>query len=79
MSENNITITNNVNVPQASRGAGTVLMILFFGWLLPFWWSILASLWIVWLLIAGIVSIFDHDFFSRNWYQPWPAWMFGIR
>jgi hypothetical protein len=54
-------------------------MIIFFGWLLPLWWSTLATLWIVWMLIAGVVSIFQHDFFSRTWYQPWPAWMFGIR
>jgi hypothetical protein len=82
MSENNITITNNntVNVPRQSRGAGTVLMVIFFGWALVFiWWPILAALWIVWMIIAGIVSIFEHDFFANNWYQPWPAWMFGIR
>lgn len=81
MAENNINIVNNnvVNIPRQSRGAGTVLMIVFFGWLLPFWWAILASLWIVWLLIAGIVTIFDHGFFAHTWYYPWPAWMFGIR
>lgn len=79
MSENNITITNTINVPQQSRGAGTVLMVIFFGWLLPMWWMTLASIWLVWLMVAGIVNIFDHGFFARNWYQPWPAWMFGIR
>jgi hypothetical protein len=79
MSENNITITNVVNTPQSSRGAGTVLLFVLFWWALLIWWSVLASVWIVWLLIAGIVSIFDHGFFGRNWYQPWPAWSFGIR
>jgi hypothetical protein len=79
MSENNITITNAINMPQQSRGAGTVLMFVFFWWVLLFWWEILACAWIVWLLVAGIVSIFDHGFFNRNWYQPWPAWLFGIR
>lgn len=79
MTENNITITNTVNVPRQSRGAGTVLVVIVFGWLLPLWWSTLAALWIVWMLVAGITSIFQHDFFSRTWYQPWSAWMFGIR
>lgn len=83
MSENSITITNNntntVNVPQPSRGAGTVLMIVFLWWLLIWWWQLLACAWIVWLVIAAIVTIFDNGFFTRNWYQPWPIWMFGIR
>ena len=69
----------NVNVKQA-RGAGTVLLIVFFGWALVFiWWPIIACLWIVWMLIAGIVTIFDRGFFTRNWYQPLPAWMLGVR
>ena len=77
----NITITNNntVNVPEQSRGAGTVLMFVFFWWLLLGWWQVLACIWLVWLVVAGVVSIFDHEFFARTWYQPWPAWMFGIR
>jgi hypothetical protein len=81
MNENNINITNvnTVNVPQPSRGAGTVLMVLFFWWVFPTWWMTLASIWLVWLIIAGVVAIFDPDFFTNNWYQPWPAWMFGIR
>jgi hypothetical protein len=79
MSENNITITNTVNVPQASRGAGTVLMFVFFWWLLLIWWQVLACVWLVWLLVAGIVTIFQHDFFGRTWFQPWPVWLFGIR
>jgi hypothetical protein len=55
-------------------------MVIFFGWALVFiWWPILAALWIAWMIVAGIVSIFEHDFFANNWYQPWPAWMFGIR
>ena len=74
MNENTI----NVNVKQ-SRGAGTALIIIFMGWALPLWWALLACLWLHWLLIAAIVTIFDHEFFSRTWYQPWPAWMFGIR
>ena len=84
MNENSITITNNnsnvVNVPQQSRGAGTVLAFLFFWPALIFgWWPLLACVWLVWLVVAGVVSIFDHRFFARTWYQPWPAWMFGIR
>lgn len=81
MNENSITITNNnvVNVPQQSRGAGSVLMLVFFWWLLLMWWEVLACIWLVWLVVAGIVTIFDHGFFTRTWYQPWPAWMFGIR
>jgi hypothetical protein len=75
MSENNITI----NVSQQSRGAGTALVIIFLWPALLMWWVLLAALWIKWLMIAGIVTIFDHGFFGRNWYQPWPAWMFGIR
>jgi hypothetical protein len=77
----NIVINNNnvVNVPRGSRGAGTVLMILFFWWVLPTWWTVLVSLWLIWLPIAAIVSIFDNSFFARTWYMPWPAWLFGIR
>jgi hypothetical protein len=75
----NITNSNVVNIPRQSRGSGTVLMFVFFWWALLMWWAVLASAWLVWLLIAGIVSIFKHDFFARTWYQPWPAWMFGIR
>ena len=81
MTDGNITInnTNVVNVPN-SRGAGTVLMFIFFGWLLVgFWWPLLACAWLVWLPIAGIVSIWDRGFFARTWFQPWPAWLFGIR
>jgi hypothetical protein len=81
MSENNVVINNNntVNVPQPSRGAGTALMIIFLWPVLLFWWQLLAAVWLVWLLVAAIVTIFEHDFFSRTWYYPWPAWMFGIR
>lgn len=76
---NNITIVNQVSTPN-SRGAGTVLMVVFFGWfLLLWWWPILAALWLVWLPIAGIATIFTAGFFARTWYYPWPAWMFGIR
>jgi hypothetical protein len=81
MSENtvNVKINDTVNVKQ-SRGAGTVLMIVCFGWLLVgFWWPLLLTLWIIWMIMAAIVSIFDHGFFARTWYYPWPAWMFGIR
>jgi phosphatidylglycerophosphate synthase len=77
--ENNITIVNQVNTPN-SRGAGTVLMLLFFGWfLLLWWWPLLAMLWLVWLPIAAIASIWVDGLFARTWYQPWPLWMFGIR
>lgn len=81
MPENNINITNNniVNVPQQSRGAGTVLMFVFFWPVLLMWWAILAHAWVLWLIVAAIVTIFDHGFFGRTWYQPWPAWMMGIR
>lgn len=79
MPDNNVTISGPVNVRQA-RGAGTVLLIFCFGWaLVTIWWPILACLWIVWMIISGIVTIFDHGFFARNWHQPWPAWMLGIR
>jgi len=75
----NVSISGPVNVKQ-NRGAGTVLMIVFFGWaLVGIWWPLLLALWIIWLLIAGVVSIFDHGFFARTWYYPWPAWMLGIR
>ena len=61
MSEVNVKINGPVNVKQ-SRGAGTVLLIMFFGVPIVFiWWPIIACLWIVWMLIAGIVSIFDHS------------------
>lgn len=81
MSENNIVINNSntINMPQQSRGAGTVLMIVFLWWLLIWWWQLLLVIWIVWLPIAAIISIWDEGFFTNNWYQPWPAWMFGIR
>ena len=79
MSNNSVTINGTVNVRQ-HRGAGTVLLFVFFGWaIVGLWWPLLACLWIVWMLIAGIVSIFDHSFFGRTWYQPWPAWTFGVR
>ena len=79
MSENNITITNIVNVPEQSRGAGTVLMFVFLWWVLIWWWQLLLIAWLVWLPIAAIVNIWDAGFFARTWYQPWSVWMFGIR
>lgn len=81
MNENvvNITNTNTVNVPQQNRGAGTVLLVVFFWWALLAWWHILLAAWLVWLIIAAVVSIWDHGFFGRTWYQPWPLWSFGIR
>jgi len=83
MSENsnviNISNTNVVNVPRQSRGAGTVLLVLFFWWVLPAWWMILASIWIVWLIIDGIIALWNPEFFIDTWYYPWPAWLFGIR
>jgi hypothetical protein len=75
----NINIVNTVNVPQQSRGAGTALVIIFLWWALLIWWQVLVCLWLVWLLIAGVVTIWDHEFFAKTWYYPWPAWMFGIR
>ena len=69
---------SNINVKQ-SRGAGTALMLIFMWPVLLAWWTVLLSAWLIWLLIAGIVTIFKHDFFGRTWHQPWPAWMFGIR
>jgi hypothetical protein len=76
--EQHVKITAPVHVKQ-SRGAGTVLAIAFFWPALMTWWTILLAAWIVWMVIAGLVSISDHEFFARNWYQPWPAWMLGIR
>lgn len=77
--QNNINITNTVNVPN-SRGAGTVLMLVFFGWfLLLWWWPLLFSAWLLWLPVAGITTIFAAGFFTAHWFYPWPAWMFGIR
>lgn len=77
---NHVTVVNNVNVPQGSRGAGTVLMVLFFGWfLMLWWWPVLAALWLLWLPVAAISAIWVDGFFGRTWYYPWPAWMFGIR
>jgi hypothetical protein len=78
--DSNIVINNVVSIPQQSRGAGTVLMLALFGWwLLPYWWTLLLSAWIVWLPVAAIANIWNHGFFARNWYQPWPIWLFGIR
>lgn len=77
--ENNVTVINTVNVPRQSRGAGTALLIVFLWPVLLVWWQLLACAWLVWLLIAAVVTIFKHDYFARTWYQPWPAWMFGIR
>jgi hypothetical protein len=77
--DHNVSVTTNVNVPQPARGAGTVLAIVFLWPALLLWWSLLLCLWIIWMLIAGIGSIFDHSLFARTWYQPWPAWLFGIR
>ena len=81
--QNNANVNTNVNVnvnTPNSRGAGTVLMLVFFGWfLLLWWWPILASLWVLWLLVAAITNIFQAGFFVKYWYYPWPAWMFGIR
>ena len=75
----NVNVTTTVNTPD-SRGAGTVLLIVFFGWfLLMWWWPLLASLWLVWLIVAGIITIFQRGFFTATWFYPWPAWMFGIR
>jgi hypothetical protein len=83
MSENNISINitneNVINVPRQSRGAGTVLMFVFFWWLLPTWWSILFSLWLIWIIIDGFIAIFNADFFMDTWYYPLNLWLFGIR
>jgi hypothetical protein len=82
MSNNeNITITNTnvINTPQQSRGAGTVLIFVFFWWVLPTWWMILLSIWLVWIIIDGIIAIFNPEFFISTWYYPWQLWLFGIR
>ena len=83
MNENNINISisnnNVVNVPRQSRGAGTVLMFIFLWWLLPWWWLALISIWLVWIIIDGIIAIFDPEFFLNTWYYPLPMWLFGIR
>lgn len=76
MSDLNVNITN---MPKQARGAGTALVLIFLWPVLFMWWQVLAAAWILWLIIAAIVTIFDHSFFGRTWYQPWPAWMFGIR
>jgi hypothetical protein len=73
-----VRIVGEVKVKQ-SRGAGTVLAIMFLWPILVTWWAILLAVWIVWMIIAGFVSFSDHSFFARTWYQPWPAWMLGIR
>lgn len=78
VNQNNVTVVNNVSTPS-HRGAGTVLMFVFFWWVLILWWALLLKLWILWLPVAGIVTIFRRGFFTRTWYCPWPAWMFGIR
>jgi hypothetical protein len=77
--DGNVVVVVNNNVGQSSRGAGTVLMFVFFGWLLPFWWGVLLQAWLAWLIVAAVVTIFNHEFFGRTWYYPWPAWLFGIR
>lgn len=69
---------NEINVRQ-SRGAGTVLLLVFFWWLLLVWWQLLLVAWLVWLLVAGVTTIFKRGFFTGKWYYPWPAWMLGVR
>src|SRR5580765_7088260 len=62
-----VNIEGTVNVKQ-SRGAGTVLMLVFFGWaLVGVWWPLIACLWLLWMLVAGVVNIFVQGFFSRTW------------
>jgi hypothetical protein len=73
-----VKIVGEVKVKQ-SRGPGTALMLIFLGLPLMMWWAVLAAAWVVWMVIAGVVSIFSHGFFARTWYQPWPVWMLGIR
>jgi hypothetical protein len=73
-----VKIVGDVNVKQA-RGAGTAIMLVFFGLPLIIWWLVLAVAWIIWLPIAAITTVFAHGFFTRTWYYPWPAWMLGIR
>jgi len=77
--DGNVNVVTTVNIPQPSRGAGTVLMFVFFWWVLPFWWALLLHIWLIWLLVAAITTIFVHGYFTRTWYQPWPLWLFGIR
>ena len=78
--QNNANVTVNVNTPN-SRGAGTVLMIVLFWWVLVgFWWPLLIAAWLTWMVIAAITAIFDHgDLWRGTWYQPLPIWLFGIR
>lgn len=79
MTENNANVTVNVNTPN-SRGSGTVLALVFFWWaLVGFWWPLLISAWLTWMLIAAVVTIFDHSFWAKTWFQPLPIWLFGIR
>ena len=75
---NTVNVVTNVNTPN-NRGSGTVLMFVFFWWALLIWWQVLAAVWVVWLLVAAVVTIFKHDFFGKTWYYPWPIWLFGIR
>jgi hypothetical protein len=67
-----------VNVKQA-RGAGSVLLVTIFWAPLFVWWALILCLWVVWMPVAGITTIFKTGFFKRTWYYPWPAHMFGIR
>ena len=78
---NNITIhnTNVVNIPRQSRGAGTVLMLVFFWWLLPWWWLTLISIWMVWIIIDGVIAIWNPEFFMDTYHYPLQLWLFGIR
>jgi hypothetical protein len=75
---NEVKIVGDVNVKQ-SRGAGTALMIIFLWPVLLMWWQILLAVWLIWIIIDGVIAIFNAEFFLATWYQPWPAWMFGIR
>ena len=75
---NNQNVSVNVSTPN-SRGAGTVLMFLFFWPVLLMWWTVLLAAWMIWIPVCGVVTIFQHDFFANNWFYPWPAWLFGIR
>jgi hypothetical protein len=73
-----VNINGTVNVKQ-SRGAGTALMIIFLWPVLLMWWQFLLAVWLVWIIIDGVIAIFNAEFFIKTWYQPWPIWMFGIR
>ena len=63
MPDNNVTINGPVNVKQA-RGAGTVLLVVFFGWALVFIWWPITPAYGSWVLVQD-PNLLRCGFFAR--------------